>query len=160
MCGASHPVLCGESCPGWPLMVTSYLRVRLTQSSNTMPGISHLTVRKCNFHWWVLGLNRVAGQGHTIPSSKPSRWSLRTMIKPDRLSPGLALDWYVFSFSCYLSVTCHLEMSAREPARMNGTLPGLCVHSTELVQLKGDSPTGYIFITLPAWLNILGSFFF
>lgn len=43
---------------------------------------------------------------------------------------------------------------------MNGTLPGLCVHSTELVRLKGDSPTGYIFITLPAWLNILGSFFF
>lgn len=43
---------------------------------------------------------------------------------------------------------------------MNGTLPGLCVHSTELVWLKGDSPTGYIFITLPAWLNILRSFFF
>lgn len=39
-------------------------------------------------------------------------------------------------------------------------LPGLCVHSTELVWLKGDSPTGYIFITLPAWLNIFGSFFF
>lgn len=51
-------------------------------------------------------------------------------------------------------------MSARERVRMNGMLPGLCVHSTELVWLKGDSPTGYIFITLPAWLNIFGSFFF
>lgn len=49
-------------------------------------------------------------------------------------------------------------MSAREPARVNGMLPGLCVHSTELVWLKGDRPTGYILITLPAWLNILGSF--